>query len=550
MLRLGKRIFAVAVLSFCTSALLRGDCSLTTINVAPLNDAGARFYNGFQCGLYPRGGNARPPAHDAAAVAMAAQVQPLDTNGNPNAAGKIVMISVGMSNTTQEFSSAGTGNFKARADADPAKNPQLIIVDGAQGGQDATAWLDPSAPTWTTVNNRLSNAGVTPSQVQVCWLKQAIAGPNNLGAFPAHAQTLQNDLAIIARNLKTRFPNIRICYFSSRTRAYTNVATSLNPEPFAFEGGFSTKWLIEDQIAGRGNLNWDVTRGAVVAPLLCWGPYIWADGTVARSDGFTWLCSDLQTDFTHPSPTGGVPKVGEQLLTFFKTDATTTPWFLRSTVTGQPPTVTASASLTSGNTPLSVNFTASASDPDGSITGYQWTFDDGTFSTAQNPTKIFTAPGVYDARLTVTDNSGNTVKRAIAITVTQTLSAWKSVYFTPAELGDPNVSGDSADIDRDGRTTVEEYGMGLNPKLADSAALTVAAASADHHLTLTFPRTKAAVDVQLIVEAASDPAGPWSSGADITSEKVIADDGVVQTIRATDQIRDERRRAAFHARPG
>ena len=64
---------------------------------------------------------------------MAAQIQPLDANGNPNAGGKIVMISVGMSNTTQEFSSAGTGNFKARADADPAKNPQLIIVDGAPG---------------------------------------------------------------------------------------------------------------------------------------------------------------------------------------------------------------------------------------------------------------------------------------------------------------------------------------------------------------------------------------------------------------------------------
>ena len=129
-----------------------------------------------------------------------------------------------------------------------------------------------------------------------------------------------------------------------------------------------------------------------------------------------------------------MPKVGAQLLTFFKTDATTTPWFLRSTVTGQPPTVTANASVTSGNTPLSVNFTASASDPDGSIAGYQWTFDDGTFSTAQNPTKSFPAPGIYNARLTVTDNSGNTVKRTITITVTQTLSAWKSVYFTPAQL--------------------------------------------------------------------------------------------------------------------
>ena len=491
--RPARVFFALVVLNFCTPALVRSDCSLTTIDVTPLNDAGPRFYKGFQCGLYPRGGNTRPPAHEAAALALAAKIQPLDANGNPSpGSGKIVMISVGMSNTTQEFASAGTGNFKARADADPAKNPQLIIVDGAQGGQDATVWLDPGALTWTTVDNRLSAAGVTPRQVQVCWLKQALAHPNNLGEFPAHAQVLQSDLAIIARNLKTRYPNIRICYLASRTRAYTNAPAGLSPEPFAYEGGFSTKWVIEDQIAGRGNLNWDAKAGAVVAPLLSWGSYLWADGTVPRSDGFTWLCGDLQADFTHPSPTTGVSKVGDQLLAFFKTDPTATPWFLRSAVIGQPPSVTANASVTSGNAPLSVNFTASASDPDGTIASYQWTFDDGTFSTAQNPTKDFPAPGTYNARLTVTDNSGNTVLRAIPIMVTQTLSAWKSIYFTPAELADPNVSGNSADIDRDGLNTLEEYAFGLNPKLADAAAAMFASASADQHLTLTFSRAKAA----------------------------------------------------------
>jgi len=277
-----------------------------------------------------------------------------------------------------------------------------------------------------------------------------------------------------------------------------------------------------------------VNAGAVVAPLLSWGAYLWADGTVPRSDGFTWLCSDLQADFTHPSPTSGVSKVGVELLAFFKTDATTTPWFLRSAVIGKPPTVTANASVTQGNAPLSVNFTASATDPDGSIASYQWTFDDGTFSIAQNPTKNFPSPGNYDARLTVTDNSGNTVQRTMPITVTQTLSAWKSVYFTPAELADPNVSGNTADIDRDGLNTLEEYAVGLNPKLADAAAVTLPSVSADQHLTLTFPRAKTNADVQLIVEAASDPAGPWSSGANVTNEQVIADDGVVQTVRATD----------------
>lgn len=399
--------------------LLRADCSLTTTGITPLNDLGPGTYKGFIGGLYPAGSNTRPAAYEAAGIDLANnQIKPLNASGNSDSAnGRIVMISIGMSNTTQEFASKGTQAFKLRADADPAKNPQLTIVDGAQGGQDAPTWLDPNAATWNTLSQRLTAAGVTPQQVQVAWLKQALGRPNTYGAFPAHAQTLQSDLEIILRNLKTKFPNLKITYLSTRTRAYTNIATDLNPEPFAYETGFAVKWTVEDQITGRGNLNFDPAKGTVVAPLILWGPYIWADGLSARSDGFTWLCSDLESDFIHPSPTGGVPKVADQLLAFFKTDPTAIPWFLKKTVTGQPPAVTARASVSSGAVPLSVNFTASANDPDGTIASYQWTFDDGTFSAAQTPAKTFMAPGNYSAHLTVTDNSGNTVSRTLPISV-------------------------------------------------------------------------------------------------------------------------------------
>jgi PKD repeat protein len=399
--------------------LLRADCSLTSTGTIPLNDLGPGTYQGFTAGLYPAGFDMPPTAHAAAALTIATdQIKPLNPSGNPDPVnGRIVMISIGMSNTTQEFATKGTQNFKLRADPDPAKNPQLVIVDGAQGGQDAPAWINPNATTWSILNQRLAAAGVAPEQVQVAWLKQALAGPNNYGAFPAHAQALQADLEIIVRNLKTKFPNIKITYLSPRTRAYTNTLTALNPEPFAYETGFAVKWTIEDQITGAGNLNFDPAKGAVVAPLILWGPYIWADGLTPRSDGFTWLCSDLESDFTHPSASGGVPKVGAHLLAFFKTDPTAVPWFLKRTVTGQPPQVTAGASVSSGPPPLSVNFMASASDPDGTIAAYQWTFDDGTFSTAQNPAKTFPAPGNYSVRLTVTDDSGNTTLRTLPISV-------------------------------------------------------------------------------------------------------------------------------------
>src|ERR1051325_2516275 len=414
-----RALLFLGALSLMSARFLRADCSLTDTGALPLNDLGPGSYHGVVGGLYPLGSNTVPKDHAAAALDIATnQIKPLNPSGPPDPAnGKIVMISIGMSNTTQEFATKGTQNFKLRADADPAKNPQVIIVDGAQGGQDATAWIDPGATTWGIVNQRLTAAGVTPDQVQVAWLKQALAEPNNYGAFPAHAQTLQSDLEIIVRNAKTKFPNLKITYISSRTRAYTNVPTSLNPELFAYESGFSVKWTIEDQINGVGNLNYDPAQGVVVAPLLLWGPYIWVDGLNPRSDSLTWLCSDLESDFTHPSATGGVPKVGSQLLAFFKTDPTTTPWFLSHAVIGQPPSVTAAASVSNGLAPLTVNFTASATDPDGQIIAYQWTFDDGTFSTTQNPTKIFPAPGTYSVHLTVTDNSGNTALRTLPISV-------------------------------------------------------------------------------------------------------------------------------------
>ncbi|HMF09935.1 MAG TPA: PKD domain-containing protein [Thermoanaerobaculia bacterium] len=411
------------------------DCTLTSTGNLPLPDLGPGLYQTFAGGLYPGGNSTRPPAHEAAGVQIGTNIAPRNAAGGVDLVnGKIVMVSIGMSNANDEFASGSTA-FLPRANGDPSKNPKLVIVNGAQSGQDAPQWIDPNAATWTTVDSRLTAAGVTPQQVQVAWVKQAIAHPLTLGSFPTHAQVLQNDIQTIARNLLIRYPNIQIAYFSSRTRAYTNDAATLNPEPFAYESGFSVKWMIENQINGQGNLNFDPGQGTVVAPYLSWGPYIWADGTNPRSDGFTWLCTDTQSDFTHPSTTG-IQKVADQLLAFFKTDPTARPWFLRNTVMGSPPTVTANASATSGVAPLTVNFTSSATDSDGTIREYAWTFEDGTYFFSQNPVKTFRVPGTYHARLTVTDSSGNTVTKEIPISVTASTTAMSFYTLAPCRVVD------------------------------------------------------------------------------------------------------------------
>lgn len=404
----------------------RSDCSLTNIGIAPLPDLGFQKYKGFAGGLYPNFANQPPPAHLAAGVAIAEnEINPLDALGNVDTNnGVIVLLSLGMSNTTQEWASGDatthdtTNAFKHRADEDPAKNPRLRIVDGAFGGQDAVDWTNLNAATWgMVITQRLNQAAVTTNQVQVLWVKQALAGPlNNFGAFPLHAQALQGHLGMIMRNAKIRYPNLKLVYLSCRARAYTDVPNALNPEPFAFETGFADKWIIEDQILGHNNLNFDPAKGPVAVPWLGWGPYLWADGKNPRSDGFVWNCDDVrQEDFTHPS-SNGVFRVATQLLAFFKTDPTATPWFLRKTSVGQPPNCALSASVTNGVVPLTVNFVLNASDPDGNIRDIYWTFDDGTFSTNANPTKIFKSAGTYIARVTVTDNNGNPVTRSLPVT--------------------------------------------------------------------------------------------------------------------------------------
>jgi PKD repeat protein len=77
---------------------------------------------------------------------------------------------------------------------------------------------------------------------------------------------------------------------------------------------------------------------------------------------------------------------------------------------GVAPTVVATATPTGGTSPLTVSFDGTgSSDPDGVPLTCSWDLDgDGTFgdSTEAAPTHTYTADGVYQVRLSVTDDRG------------------------------------------------------------------------------------------------------------------------------------------------
>ena len=71
-----------------------------------------------------------------------------------------------------------------------------------------------------------------------------------------------------------------------------------------------------------------------------------------------------------------------------------------------PPTASISATPLSGKPPLTVNFTGSGKDVDGTVASYTWNFGDGSTSNQQNPSHTYETPGSYTVSLKVTDDKG------------------------------------------------------------------------------------------------------------------------------------------------
>jgi hypothetical protein len=298
---------------------------LSSVGLKPLSEMTALDrYKGEDGGLYGGGKNEPPPTHLAAALKEAKEIIPRDAQGQPSKDGKIGLLAIGMSNTGGAFSS-----FQELADREPKKSPQVVLVNGAVSAG-AESWARNAEGVWSTVAQRLKDAGVAPEQVQVAWIKQAEPGPNPDAVPLEYAKKLHTNLRAIVRLAKGRYPNLRLAYLSSRIYGGYNAAglRLVNPEPFAYESAFSVRWLIQEQIKGDTRLNHDPKKGAIVAPVLLWGPYLWADGIKARKDGLVWQRQDLGPDGVHPSASGR-QKSGTLLLNFFRTDATAQGWFLK-----------------------------------------------------------------------------------------------------------------------------------------------------------------------------------------------------------------------------
>ena len=232
-----------AVLVVLGTSAHAAECRQTSVGLVPLTTLGAATYNGMSGGLYAGGENRPPRAHADRGRVAAARIVPRLADGSPHHTGRVVLISIGMSNTSQEFAT-----FRDLVRRDGRLSRALVVVNGAQGGMTASDWANASGATWAELERRLAAAGVTREQVQVVWLKLA----NRAGGLlsDTYRVQLERDSLDVLRILRDRLPNSQIVYLSSRI--YAGYASSLlNPEPYAYESAFVVKNIIQRQVEGR-----------------------------------------------------------------------------------------------------------------------------------------------------------------------------------------------------------------------------------------------------------------------------------------------------------
>ncbi|WP_432872034.1 ThuA domain-containing protein [Microbispora rosea] len=162
----------------------------------------------------------------------------------------------------------------------------------------------------------------------------------------------------------------------------------------------------------------------------------------------------------------------------------------------QRPTVTASATPTTGTAPLKVDFTSTGTDPEGDTVTYKWDFgvNGASQPTTANASYTYTAPGNYTATVTVTDAKGAASTQQIAIKV----NAPATVCF----------SGRSDDflgnqLDRDRWSVIREN---QDLKVADGSLIIPTSATDIYQTTNNTPN--------IVVQPA--PSGAWTATAKLT----------------------------------
>jgi PKD repeat protein len=143
------------------------------------------------------------------------------------------------------------------------------------------------------------------------------------------------------------------------------------------------------------------------------------DTSTGTPTSWSWSFGD-KTSSTEKNPVHTYSKAGKYTVTLTVRNAAgsnpvTKSSYINVGALPKAPTAAFSASSTSGNAPLRVQFTDTST---GTPTSWNWSFGDGTSSTIKSPTHTYSTAGNYTAVLTVSNAAGsNTATKSTYIKV-------------------------------------------------------------------------------------------------------------------------------------
>lgn len=288
----------------------------TTVST-PINDLGKNKYMDSVGGLYPGGVNKASGTYAHNLLRFSDSIIPIDTFGNPSATGNILFLSLG--------GSTGGHNMQALRDktkGNPETNPYLKLLNGNNGSGEASlnSIAKPDAPYWDHVTYSLTATKSSYRQVQVIYLETEDSSVNV--SWPGRPIEVKLLLEAALRNIKIKFPNIKIVYVLGRTQTF-NVVATWNKEPCPYYFGWACKWAIQDQINNVPGTKYKGPKA--VAPLLAWGFYQWADSMPRKTDGFYWLPSET-ADGLHANAEGQ-DTLSNRFQNFLLTDKYASTWY-------------------------------------------------------------------------------------------------------------------------------------------------------------------------------------------------------------------------------
>lgn len=131
-------------------------------------------------------------------------------------------------------------------------------------------------------------------------------------------------------------------------------------------------------------------------------------------------------------------------------------------------------------------------------------------------------------------NAGGVGSAPLSLTMQSSFALWQSQWFTPAQLANPAISGNSAEPAGDGVPNLLKYAFNLDPLINGIAylpATSVAAIGGNHYLTLTYTQDMFASGITYVPQVSSDLVH-WFSGAGYVAPVSATPngDGVTETV--------------------